>query len=156
MNFTKNASNIVVQYYNLVRLGSEGYEQILDYLFEIKYDLIKRFNCLRISNVKIFDIIDDPKYIPIVVLSLTDKAIKMGLDLSKLAWEMKKYEWSIPAYSLPEPYGDKIIMRLVLRLGFNIGMANKLYEDMLKSIKAVLEIESDKSISLSSGSSGIC
>jgi len=49
----------------------------------------------------------------------------MGLDLSKLAWEMKKYEWDIPAYSLPEPYGEKIVIRFVLRLGFNIGMANK-------------------------------
>jgi len=156
LNFTKNASNIVVQYYNLVRLGREGYEQILDYLFGIKYDLISRFNRLRISNIKIFDIIDDPQTIPIVVLSLTNKARKMGLNLSKLAWEMKKYEWDIPAYSLPEPYGEKIVIRLVLRLGFNIGMANKLYEDMLKAIKAVLEIESDESISLSSGSNGIC
>ena len=156
LNFTKNSSNIVLQYYNLVRLGKEGYEQILDYLFEIKHDLIKRFNNLRIRDVKVFDIIDDRQSIPTVVLSLTDKAIEMGVDLSKLAWEMKKYEWSIPAYPLPEPYEEKFVIRMVLRLGFNIGMGEKLYEDMVKCINAILDLKSDKSISLSSGCSGIC
>lgn len=80
----------MVQYYNLVRLGMEGYEKILNYLFQLKHNLLKRFDDLEIDGMKIFDIIDGRHSIPAVVLSLTHEAMEMGLDLSKVALEMKK------------------------------------------------------------------
>jgi glutamate decarboxylase len=156
LNFTKNASNIVAQYYNFVRLGKSGYAEIAEYLFNIEYQLIKKFHNLKINHVKIFKVIRDDFSLPMVVLSLTPEAKAMGLDLSNLAWDMKQYGWSIPAYPLPEPYEDEIIIRLVLKVGFNIGMAEKLYENMVQAVQAALETKTDRKISPSHGSRGIC
>ncbi len=156
LNFTKNASNVVAQYYNFVRLGKAGYRQIIEYLFAIKQQLTAAFYDLKANGVRIFDIVDDPFSLPMVVLALTRQAKRMGLDLSVLAWEMKQHGWSIPAYPLPEPYENEMIIRMVLKVGFNIGMAEKLVEDMAKSVASVLAAGTERQIPPTSGSHGIC
>lgn len=156
LNFTKNASNVVAQYYNLVRLGKAGYTEITEYLFNIKHQLMIRFHKLKVNNIKIFNVINDNFSLPMVVLALTRQAKMMGLDLSNLALKMKEYGWSIPAYPLPEPYEDEIIIRIVLRVGFNIGMAEKIVENMAESVQSVLAVKTDRQISPCSGSHGIC
>lgn len=156
LNFTKNASNVVAQYYNLVRLGKSGYTEITEYLFNIKHWLIRKFYHFKMNNIQIFNVINDNFSLPMVVLSLTQEAKMMGLDLSNIAWDMKQYGWSIPAYPLPEPYEEETIIRIVLKVGFTIGMAEKLYENMVQSVQSALETKTDRQISPSHGSRGIC
>lgn len=156
LNFTKNASNVVAQYYNLVRLGKSGYTEIAEYLFNIKRRLMIKFHNLKVNHVKIFNVINDSFSLPMVVVSLTREAKMMGLDISNLAWDMKQYGWSIPAYPLPEPYQDEIIIRIVLKVGFTVGMAEKLCENMFDAVQSALAIGAERQITPASGSHGIC
>lgn len=155
LNFTKNGSNVIAQYYNITRLGQEGYEEIINYLFNIRQHLVKKFNNLKIYGNKIFNIEHKSPGIPVVIMSLTKEAQEMGLDAVTLAMEIKEYGWSIPAYLLPTPYESKIILRIVLRVGFNYGMADKLYENMCKTIISLLYPKQGSSVSISGGSTGV-
>lgn len=154
LNFTKNGSNVIAQYYNITRLGQEGYEEIINYLFQLQNYLTKKFDNLKICGTKIFKIEQNSPGIPLVVLSLTKEAQEMGIKASKLAVEIKEYGWSIPAYLLPSPFESKMILRMVLRVGFNYCMADKLYEDMTKTIVSLICPKPGHSISLSAGSTG--
>lgn len=160
LNFSKNGSNVIAQYYNLTRLGKEGYREIIHYLFDIQHHLLKQFYNLKLYDTKIFKIVNNYPGIPMVVLTLTEPAKELGVDLVKLALKMKEYGWSIPAYPLPNPYENEIVIRMVLRVGFNYGMAKKLYEDMVNSLKALRNCKNSDSkninpISLANGGS-IC
>lgn len=155
LNFSKSASNIIIQYYNLTRLGEQGYEEIMNYLYEIQYYLIEKLSYLRLFNIKIFNIVNTSPDIPLIVLSLTAEAKVLGLNLATLAIKMKEYGWSIPVYPLPIPLQDEIVMRMVLKVGFNFGMADKLYEDITNSIKET-NYKTLTQTSLSSGSNGVC
>lgn len=156
LNFSKNANNVIVQYYTLTRLGQEGYEEIVNYLFDIQHYLFKQFDDLEISTNKIFQIVNNAPGIPIVVLKLTEESKRMGVDLQLLSTTIKEYGWSIPVYPLPAPFENEIVLRMVLRVGFNYAMAEKLYEDIVKSIKLSLNHKTNTSTILSNGSHGIC
>jgi len=152
LNFTKNANNVIAQYYNLTRQGQEGYEEIINYMYDIQHRLTKKFNSLKIFGTKIFKIENKFPGIPVVILSLTKEAEEMGIDSGKLAQKIKEYGWSIPAYPLPAPFENKIILRMVLKVGFNYGMADKLFEDMESSIFSLINDQSDSAVALSCGS----
>lgn len=57
LNFSKNANNVIGQYYTLTRLGKEGFEEIVNYLFGIQHYLFSQFDSLNISGNKIFKIV---------------------------------------------------------------------------------------------------
>lgn len=156
LNFSKNANNIIAQYYNLTRLGQEGYEEIVNYLFNIQYYLFNQLANLKINGTKIFKIVNNSPCIPIVVLKLTKEAKKIGLDLKTLATIAKEYGWSIPVYPLPAPYQNELVLRMVLRVGFNYGMAEKLYEDIVTCIKSSLDPDTNSSSASVNSSHGIC
>ena len=90
------------------------------------------------------------------ILTLTKEAKKIGLDLGTLATKIKEYGWSIPVYSLPVPFQNEVVLRMVLKVGFNYGMAEKLYEDIVKSIQYCLNSKSSSSPTSINGSGGIC
>jgi len=155
LNFSRNASNVIAQYYNLTRLGAEGYEEIMNYLYEIQDYFLKKITNLRLYNTKIFNVVNSTPDIPIIVISLTKEGKALGLDLATIAIKMKEYGWSIPVYPLPIPLHNEIVMRMVLKVGFNFGMADKLYENIVKAIEETNSIPTTAN-SLSSGSHGIC
>ncbi|MGO5059247.1 glutamate decarboxylase [Clostridium sporogenes] len=156
LNFSKNASNIIAQYYNLTRLGRQGYGEIIKYLFDIQHYLMEKFCTLKVLGNEIFEVVQNSPGIPIVILKLTQEAKDMGLDLANLAYKIKIYGWSIPAYPLPLPFEDEIVIRIVLRVGFNYSMAEQLYEDVIKTIQSLLELGHCDCIKLGKGSSGMC
>ena len=117
---------------------------------------MEKFYTLKVLGNEIFEVVKNSPGIPIVILKLTQEAKDMGLDLAKIAYKIKIYGWSIPAYPLPVPFEDEIVIRIVLRVGFNYAMAEQLYEDVLKTIELLLESESSNYIKLGKGSSGVC
>lgn len=57
---------------------------------------------------------------------------------------------------MPVPFEDEIVIRIVLRVGFNYAMAEQLCEDVLKTIESLLESGYSSCIKLGKGSSGMC
>lgn len=139
LNFTKNASNIMGQYYNLTRLGRDGYVDIMTYLFGIKAMLEESLVDITYNDNPIFDIYNNMPGLPVVMLTLTDAARRLGLTPKYISENMERYGWRIPAFAMPEPIENIEVLKMVLSGGFNLTMANKLAEDMESSVKELLQ-----------------
>lgn len=156
LNFSKSAANVIAQYYNLTRLGREGYEELTEYLFEIQSYLTKKFKVIRFDGKPIFKIVNKYPGIPMIAMALTDEGKELGLDLPSFATKMKQYGWSIPAYSMPEPYEDETIIRFVLRVGTNYVIADRLYKDSVSCLEALVNKDTDNTKIMGNGANGVC
>src|SRR5690606_1393158 len=120
------------QYYNFVRLGRNGYKNIISNCRNIAIffsDLLKKS--------EYFDVISDVHHgLPLIAFKLSDK-FKMKnhpyfneIDISE---NLLKHGWQVPAYRLPEDCHDTLIMRVVIREIHNEDIISKLYNDIIWS-----------------------
>jgi len=128
INFTRNSFNVIVQYYNFLTLGKNGYEnKIREIISNAKYlseELIKRFdNFSLISNNKLF---------PNVVIK--HNHTKNSYSVFDISEKIKNYGWVIASYNLPDNVKDVQVIRIVVRDNFNQNEIDLFLSDLEKSI----------------------
>ena len=121
LNFSR-ASNAVLQYYNFLRLGREGYERIVGNLMENAGHLEK-----ELTDSGRFELLNDARYLPVVVVRPTDKD---GLDVFELSERLRERGWIVPAYTLPPNAESVAVLRMVVKENFSRDMAAMLGEDI--------------------------
>ena len=115
INFSRSASQIVGQYYVLMR------NDVARYLAE------------ELKGMGIFDIYEDASNIPIVCWGLKDDA-DVEWSLYDLSDRLRMNGWLVPAYPMPANLQDVVVQRVVARQDFSMQLAIKLVEDMKKEI----------------------
>lgn len=133
LNFSKGASTVVAQYFNLLNLGREGYEALMHVLMvNTNYlsNMMEKSGKFKILN-------KESKVLPLVAFELDDK---IPFDVFTLSERMRQRGWIIPAYTLPKNAEDRAIMRIVIRLTLSREQINILYNDL---INACEDIERD-------------
>lgn len=133
LNFSKGASTVVAQYFNLLTLGREGYEALMQVLMlNTNYlsNLMEKSGKFKIIN-------KESKVLPLIAFELDDK---VPFDVFSLSKRMRERGWIIPAYTLPKNAEDRAIMRIVIRLTLSREQINILYKDL---ITACEDIERD-------------
>jgi len=127
LNFSKNAGNVLAQYYNFLRLGKDGYRRIMQKLLNISDYLTD-----AIEDTNKFDIVSKKGALPLVCFKLKDSARYTVFDISE---RMRMRGWIIPAYTMAPNAESVAVLRIVLRHGFNRDLAELLIQDL----KRVLE-----------------
>ena len=127
LNFSKPASQAILQYYNFLRLGRDGYTRVIqdcrdnaDYL------------TTRIEKLGIFDIVSSATGTPLVTAKLKDSVTEF--TVFDLEHKLKEYGWIVPAYQLAEGAEHLFILRMVVREAFSADLAAKLVEALKESI----------------------
>ena len=121
LNFSKSASGVVGQYYNLIRLGRAGYTAIMDNLngtFQYLTELITSDNIETVS---------EPGGLPLLCVHLRDET---RFNAHDVADRLRQHGWIVPAYTMPAAIEDMSVLRVVIREGFSRDMAMKLVEDV--------------------------
>lgn len=143
INFSRPGGQIVCQYYNLLRLGREGFKKVQMDCYEVGQYFAK-----KIKKLGIFDIIFDSnpkKGIPAVTWKLKEKASyeeeKIEFDLYQLSAVLKERGWLIPAYTLPKNCQKTIVQRVIIRHGLSYDLMELLYKDIKEGIKKLQEIK---------------
>lgn len=125
LNFSRGSSMVIAQYYNLIRLGREGYSRIANNVIANAEYLSK-----RLIDSGFFDTLNPTQLLPVVAVKLKEKH---NFDLYDLSEKLRQRGWIIPVYSLP-PNAEKIvIMRMVVRENFSRGMADILLKDFVNA-----------------------
>lgn len=124
LNFSKGSSQIIAQYYQLIRLGYEGYKCIME-------------NCR--DNMKIlrdgleksgkFNVVSKDIGVPLVAFSLKDSTKYTVFDISE---NLRKFGWIVPAYTMPPNAEHIAVLRVVIREDFSRSLADRLLNDLLK------------------------
>ncbi len=123
LNFSRASNAVLLQYYNFLRLGQEGYERIAANLMENAGYLEK-----TLTGSGRFELLNDSRYLPVVVVRPTGK--DGGVDVFELSERLRERGWIVPAYPLPPDAESISVLRMVVKENFSRDMAEMLGEDI--------------------------
>ena len=126
LNFSRGANQIIAQYYNFLRLGKEGYRNIMKNLQRNAGYITE-----ELEKSGRFDVLSKLGDLPVVAMSLKDAS---RFDVFHLADKVRESGWIVPAYHMAENAKDLALMRIVVREGMSRDMAEMLVSDLLKAI----------------------
>jgi glutamate decarboxylase len=129
LNFSRPGGQIVAQYYNLLRLGREGYRKI----HQAGY-ATARYLADEIGGMGPFEIIYGGRGgIPALAWKLREDE-QHPFTLFDLADRLRVTGWQVPAYTLPPDRQDLAIQRILVRHDFSRDMASLLLEDYQRAL----------------------
>ena len=127
INFSRPASQIVAQYYNLIRLGRSGYHAIHEACQHVALHLTHQIDALGP-----FEIVGHGTDLPVVAWRLKRET---HWSLYDLADRLRDRGWQVPAYRMPSNREDLVVQRAVIRNGFTREMADMLVKDMRRHLE---------------------
>ncbi|NME66917.1 glutamate decarboxylase [Flammeovirga aprica] len=125
LNFSRPGNQVIGQYYNFIRLGKQGYRQIMKDLQFIAMKISE-----AVEKLGYFELLSDGSTIPVFAFS-----VKEGLNFSvyDISSKLRERGWLVPAYTMPADTEDVAVLRIVVREGFNSDMATMLISDIQKA-----------------------
>ena len=131
LNFSRPGAQVAAQYYNFVRLGYSGYKQVQQTCQEIAMHLSS-----EISKLGPFELLSDGHDLPVFAFKLKDDF--KDFTVYDMSDRLRMRGWQVPAYTFPADMTDTAVMRIVVRNGFSLDLANLLLDDMRRHV-TVLE-----------------
>jgi glutamate decarboxylase len=122
LNFSRPSNSVVLQYYNFLRLGREGYERIVANVLSNAQALAD-----RLRKLERFELIGDGSRFPII--SARTRAGD-DLDLTELSKRLRARGWIVPAYTLPADAEHVSVLRMVVKENFSRDMVDMLGDDL--------------------------
>ncbi|MDY6997734.1 MAG: glutamate decarboxylase [Actinomycetota bacterium] len=130
LNFSRPGNQVVGQYYNFLRLGRDGYVQVMRCLSENAQWLARELAVLPGPDKNpVFEVISDGSAIPVVAFKLVEGLKFTVFDVSAL---LRSFGWQVPAYTMPDNATDVAVLRIVVREGFSANLARALRDDLVK------------------------
>ncbi|WP_201747865.1 glutamate decarboxylase [Chitinophaga vietnamensis] len=129
LNFSRPGGQIIAQYYNFLRLGKEGYREIMQAnMSHAQYiaDAIKSLGYFELFY-------DGHGGLPGASWRLKP-GTNPGFSLYDLSDRLRMRGWQIAAYPLPSKMDDVVIQRVLVRHGFSRDMADLLIADIKRAI----------------------
>nr|CAB3498406.1 unnamed protein product [Digitaria exilis] len=114
LNFSKGSSQVIAQYYQLIRLGFEENAMVL------KEGLEKTGK---------FNIVSKDNGVPLVAFSLKDSSRHNEFEISDF---LRRFGWIVPAYTMPPDAQHVTVLRVVIREDFSRTLAERLVIDIEK------------------------
>ncbi|KAI8029910.1 Glutamate decarboxylase 1 [Camellia lanceoleosa] len=124
LNFSKGSSQVIAQYYQLIRLGFEGYKNIMENCQE-NAAVLKE----GLKKTGRFDIVSKDNGVPLVAFSLKDNSCHNEFEVSDL---LRRFGWIVPAYTMPPDAQHITVLRVVIREDFSRTLAERLVSDIQK------------------------
>ncbi len=137
LNFSRPGSEVIAQYFMLASLGREGYTDVMRRAQEVALHLSS-----SIADMGPYQLISDGSDLPVFAFTLKPEVTNYSVfDVSD---RLRQRGWLVPAYTFPENRQDLSVLRIVVRAGMTIEMADLLLEhlreqtDFLQSLSAPL------------------
>ena len=138
LNFSKGASQVIGQYYQLIRLGKKGYRAIMS-------NLTRTANYLSDSLEALGFIImskKDGEGLPLVAFRLTPDEDR-HYDEFALAHQLRVRGWVVPAYTMAPHTDDLKMLRVVVREDFTKNRCDALISDIKLSRELLSQMDKD-------------
>jgi len=122
LNFSRPGAQVAAQYYNFLRLGFDGYKHVQQTCQDIA-----RYLSAEIAKLGQFELLSDGSDLPVFAFKLKDSVT--GYSVYDLSERLKMGGWQVPAYTFPANLEDMSVMRIVIRNGFSMDLADLLLDD---------------------------
>ncbi|KAK4747614.1 hypothetical protein SAY87_014200 [Trapa incisa] len=127
LNFSKGSSQVIAQYYQLIRLGYEGYKNVMENCRENAMVLKE-----GLEKSGRFNIISKDDGVPLVAFSLKDNSRHDEFEVSDM---LRRFGWIVPAYTMPPDAQHVTVLRVVIREDFSRTLAERLVIDILRVLQ---------------------
>ncbi|KAL6650795.1 hypothetical protein ACP70R_009720 [Stipagrostis hirtigluma subsp. patula] len=117
LNFSKGSSQIIAQYYQFLRLGFEGYRNVMENCMESARTL--REGLQRMGR---FTVISKEHGVPLVAFTFKGRDTSPAFKLSS---ELRRFGWIVPAYTMPANLEHMAVLRVVVREDFGRPLAER-------------------------------
>lgn len=124
LNFSRPGAQVLLQYYQFLRLGRDGYRAVQQGSIDVATYLSS-----EIGAMEPFELVSRGDTIPVFAWKL--RTGRRNWDLYDLADRLRMRGWQVPAYPMPDNLSDLVVQRIVVRLGLSRDLA----ELLLASIK---------------------
>jgi glutamate decarboxylase len=128
LNFSRPGAQVAAQYYNFIRLGWQGYLHVQQTSRDVALHLAD-----KIAKMGPFELLSEGRDLPVFAFKLRDDVT--GYSVYDLSDRLRQRGWQVPAYTFPEDMTDTAVMRIVVRNGFSMDLANLLLDDFRLQVK---------------------
>ncbi len=119
LNFSRPGSEVIAQYFMFCSRGREGYRRIMAGAQEVALHLSS-----EIAKIRPYRLLSEGRDLPVFAFTLADQAGNYSVfDVSD---RLRQRGWLVPAYTFPENRQDLSVLRIVVRAGMNLDMADML------------------------------
>ncbi|GAA1897751.1 glutamate decarboxylase [Streptantibioticus ferralitis] len=128
LNFSRPGGEVIAQYYNLVRLGRDGFTAVQEACAKVAARLAD-----AIAELGPFSVLHDGRSgLPAVCWTLTRQPRPDSDDwtLYDLSERLRLRGWQVPTYPLPADRSDVAVQRVVVRHGVSRDLAELLLDDL--------------------------
>jgi glutamate decarboxylase len=127
LNFSRPGAQVVAQYYNLLRLGRDGYRRVQQACRDTA-----RWIAGEVAELGPFELVSDGTGIPVFAFKLRDGVDGYTVfDVSEL---LRVHGWLVPAYTFPPDLEQLAVLRVVVRNGLSRDLARHLVDDLRRTV----------------------
>ncbi len=131
LNFSRPGNQLVGQYYNFVRLGREGYTRIMETLRDVAVHL-----ATEIDAMDCFDVVSDGSAIPVLAFRMDGD---QPFTVFHVSDQLRTHGWQVPAYTMPAEAEEVAVLRIVVREGLSMDLAEGLLDDLRAAVDHLQE-----------------
>ena len=137
LNFSRPGSEVIAQYFMFTSLGHEGYRKVIQRCQDVAMHLSS-----EIEKMGPYELLSDGSELPVFAFTVKDSV--KNYTVFDVSDRLRMRGWMVPAYTFPENRQDLSVLRIVVRAGMNLDMADLLLDDMrqqtdyLQSLKSPL------------------
>jgi glutamate decarboxylase len=128
LNFSRPGSEVVTQYFMFASLGREGYTRVMRQAQEVATHISE-----KIAQMGPYRLISEGKELPVFSFALAPEVDKY--TVFEVSDRMRQHGWLIPAYQFPKNREDLNVLRIVVRSGMHLDMADELLEHLEEETK---------------------
>lgn len=129
LNFSRPSNSVVLQYFNFLRLGHEGYSEIVANVLANATSL-----AAKLATIEGLQLVNDGSSFPIVAVRAENPE---RTDLAVLSHRLRERGWIVPAYTLPPNAEHITVLRMVIKENFSRDMVDMLAGDVRSAVHAL-------------------
>jgi glutamate decarboxylase len=128
LNFSRPGSEVIAQYFMFMALGRGGYTAMMESLQEIAVHISS-----GVAQMGPYRLISEGRDLPVFAFAL-DPDIR-NYTVFDVSERLREHGWLVPAYTFPENRQDLSVLRVVVRAGMHLEMADELLEHLEEKTK---------------------
>ena len=134
LNFSRPGSQVVGQYYNFLRFGFEGYKREQGYARKVAMYL-----SAAVEKMGPFELLTRGDELPVFAFKLKDEV--RNFTVFDVSAALRERGWQVPAYTFPKDREDLAALRIVVRRGFSVDVADMLLSDLREKVKGLEKLK---------------
>ncbi|MCF8569109.1 glutamate decarboxylase [Gordonia sp. HY002] len=129
LNFSRPGAQVLLQYYQFLRLGRSGYRAVQ----QNSLDVAQRLSS-AIAEMAPFELVSKGDTIPVFAWRMKS-GYTDNWTLYDLQDRLRMKGWQVPAYPLADDLAEVTVQRIVVRAGLSEDLADALLEDLTKEVE---------------------